>query len=355
MPEPGRSSTMIRRVVWALAAVVLAGLVAPSARAQDVSELLVRTSRLEGQVRQLSGQIEQLQFQNKRLEDQLRKFQEDVEFRFQDIKGGARPAASGATPPATQPKAPPQKRSDAFDPSAQPTAPGAPRTLGSLGGDGGLGAAAAAPVGPQDRAGLQDRGIADIIDDEPGAPMDLGGMNRRSAALPQGALPPGGVGAPPSTVPQVSPPPGTPRVAAPMQTGTVATAGSGLAKDDYDLAYGLVLQRQYEQAENAFKQFLQAHPRDRMAANATYWLGETYYRRGQYPDAVEQYLKVYKQYNGSKVAPESMLKLGLALRGMGQPDQACATLAEVTRRYPDASADVKAMADREIRKGSCAN
>ena len=33
-----------------------------------------------------------------------------------------------------------------------------------------------------------------------------------------------------------------------------------------------------------------------MVPDATYWLGETYYRRGRYPDAVEQYLKIYKTY-----------------------------------------------------------
>ncbi|PSC06953.1 tol-pal system protein YbgF [Alsobacter soli] len=356
---------MIRRFAWALAAIALLGALAPAAQAQEVSDLVVRTNRLEGQVRQLSGQIEQLQFENRRLQDQLKKFQEDVEFRFGEMKGGAgggRPAATGVTPQAAPPRG--QKRGDAFDPAAQPGAPGAPRTLGSLENDG---SAAAQPRAPQG-SGHQ-RGIADLIEDDPSAPMDLNSMNRNVAGLPQGALPPGGTqaypaqqqaypqgGYPQAGYPQQQAAPGMPRGAYPSQTGTtVATAGTGLPKDEYDLAYGLVLQRQYEQAEQAFKQFLQTHPRDKLAANATYWLGETYYRRGQYPDAVEQYLKVYKHYNSSGVAPESMLKLGLALRGMGQPDQACATLAEVARRYPNASGDVRANADRELKRGNCTN
>jgi tol-pal system protein YbgF len=342
---------MIRRFVWACSALALVALIVP-ASAQDASELLVRTNRLEGQVRQLSGQIEQLQFQNKRLEEQLKKFQEDVEFRFQER--GGRPAASGATPPAAAPGQPkPQKRGDAFDPSAQPAAPGSPRSLGDV--------ATASPAAPQGQPG---RRIADLIEDDPGGPMDLNQMSR-SAGLPQGAVPsatPSTPHSPPQAYPQgMNPafsqgsPAGTPRAAVPGQTGsTVASVGTGVARDEYDLAYGLVLQRQYEQAEMAFKQFLQAHPKDRMAANATYWLGETYFRRAQYPDAVEQYLKVYRTYNSSKVAPDSMLKLGLALRGMGQPDQACATLAEVSRRYPEASAEVRASAERELKRGSCA-
>ncbi|OYW99497.1 MAG: tol-pal system protein, partial [Bosea sp. 32-68-6] len=65
------------------------------ASAQDAADLVVRTSRMENQIRQLSGQIEQLQFENRRLSEQLRKFQEDVEFRLNE-RGGARPSGAAA-------------------------------------------------------------------------------------------------------------------------------------------------------------------------------------------------------------------------------------------------------------------
>jgi tol-pal system protein YbgF len=343
---------MIRHVAWALALLALAS--AP-VRAQDAAELLVRVGRLEGQIRQLSGQIEQLQFQNQRLEEQLRKFQQDVEFRFQEQGGGpARPNASTgiaipptATPPGTQ--SPPaanrsaRGRGDAFDPSAQPGAPGAPRTLGSAD------SAAPPPAAPMARAQPGGRSPGGLIEDgaepspldlstmaRPGTPIPQGGAPLPSAALPQGTLPAPG----PAPVPV---PPG----------GAVASAGTGQPRDDYDLAYGLLMQRQYDQAEMAFRQYLQAWPRDRMVPNAIYWLGETYYRRQRYPDAVEQYLKIFKTYGSAKIAPESMLKLALALRGMDQPQQACATLAEVGRKYPDASPDVKASVEREQKRGGC--
>ncbi|PNG25246.1 YbgF trimerization domain-containing protein, partial [Methylocella silvestris] len=121
----------------------------------DPSSLLVRVDRLEAQLRQLNGQIEQLQFQNRKLEDQLRKFQEDVDFRFQDsgrgapaaavkpqkrtdaiddyLSGDNRSAAAGSPatpsggPAAGSPPSRTARRGDAFDPSADPAAPGAPR------------------------------------------------------------------------------------------------------------------------------------------------------------------------------------------------------------------------------------
>lgn len=356
---------MIRHFALGLTALVLVATAAPS-RAQDAAELLVRTNRLEGQVRQLSGQIEQLQFQNRKLEERLQKFEQDVEYRFQELKGSAARPNSGATPataapgqrPATLPPAPqpaPQKRSDVFDPAAQPNAPGAPRTLGNLPGDPSASALGLPPGLPQSglpqsglSAGLP-RGAMDdgsLDEDSPRGPLDLSTVNRSAGGLP-----------PPGLPPQVLPPQqATPRPSAPLVTGTapsVPMAGTGLARDDYDLAYGLVQQRQYDQAEMALRQFLQAYPRDRMVPDATYWLAETYYRRGRYPDAVEQYLKIYKTYGNSRLAPESLLKLSMSLRGMGQPEQACATLGEINRKYPDASGDVRASVDREARRGNC--
>ncbi|MHB2166839.1 tol-pal system protein YbgF [Alsobacter sp. R-9] len=341
---------MNRFVVRAVAVLVLA-LSPAAAMAQDAAELLVRVNRLEGQVRQLSGQIEQLQFQNRRLEEQLRKFQEDVEFRFQDLNKGTRPgvASGAATPPAAAPARPapapaappaaqPQKRGDAFDPSQQPNAPGAPRVLGSAGETATI---ARGPIQP---------GIEDIMadDEEPTGPLDLsrraGGLP--APGLPSGALPAPALPAPPAAVPQTA----GRQATAPTP---VAVSGSGTARDDFDIAYGLVLQRQYDQAEQAFRQFLQTWPRDRMAPQATYWLGETYYRRGRYTDAIEQYLKVYKTFGSSPVAPDSLYKMALSLRGIGQPEQACATLAEVGRKYPSASAELKAGVDREQRRGNC--
>ncbi len=124
----------------------------------SAAALLVRVDRLENKIRSMTGQIEQLQFQNKRLEDALRKMQQDVDFRFQDLNrapGGKPPlqkrgdlsdptseTLADATPdtgstspvetdPATSSPARSPKRSDAFDPAAEPNAVGAPKPLGT--------------------------------------------------------------------------------------------------------------------------------------------------------------------------------------------------------------------------------
>lgn len=97
--------------------------------AQDAAELLLRLDRLEADNRRLNGQVEQMGNQVRKLEDQLKRFQSDVDFRFKE--GGGKGAAAPASPmpaPATTPG----RRSDAFDPAANPSAPGAPRSIGQV-------------------------------------------------------------------------------------------------------------------------------------------------------------------------------------------------------------------------------
>jgi tol-pal system protein YbgF len=281
------------------------------ARAQDAAEMVVRIGQLENQMRQMAGQIEQLQYENKRLTEQMRKFQEDVDFRFQEKSGGGRgPSANPG----------PQRRSDAFDPSTSPAAPGAPLPLGSSQ----SAAATLPPAGPAQTASIN-----------PSTPR---------ANIPQGALPTGGV----SIIDD------TQGNAAPARAGTsVAAANPGDPVSDYEGAYNAVLNRQYDQAEMGFRRFLQSHPRDRRAGDATYWLGESYFQRQRYREAAEQFLKVTTDFPKAGKAPDSLLKLGMSLKGIGAKEQACATYAEIGRRFPAASVEVKQAAERERKRTKC--
>jgi tol-pal system protein YbgF len=314
---------MLRRLllVPALAVSGLALAAALPAAAQDAAEFVVRLNRLENQSRQMAGQIESLQYENRQLKEQLRKFQEDVEYRFQESKGGQRPAAA-------TPQAKPQKRSDAFDPSQNPGAPGAPQSLGATTPTQAPRAAAAAPATPSATAALAPPRAA-IEDETPdyGEPVDLRPPSRPAAAAP---------------------------APAPRPTASVAATGTSDPKADYEAAYAYVLQRQYEQAEMSLRQFIQSHPRDALVPDATYWLGESYLQRNRTREAAEQFLKVSTDFARSRKAPDAMLKLGASLNALGAREQACATLAELERKFPQASATVKQGVDREQRRARCA-
>ena len=102
----------------------------------SASELSVRIDRLEAQIRQMTGVIEQLQFRNQQMTEQLRRMQEDPGAQQSSAQpprpGGPTIVAPSGPPPIARPSPAPGRRGDSFDPSQNPTAPGAPRTLGAL-------------------------------------------------------------------------------------------------------------------------------------------------------------------------------------------------------------------------------
>ncbi len=332
---------MLRRLL--LASSVAIGLVSIGlpAHAQDAADVVVRLNRVENVTRNLSGQIETLQYENRQLKEQLRKFQEDVEFRLQEGKGGggapkrapsAAPGTSGTNPGEGRPG----KRGDAFDPEHNPGAPGAPRQIGMAAPSAPL--ASPPPVSsspPVAREAAAPRQLP--------APVDYEGADEDPDAGP---------GAPVD----LSPPPAVPTTGAiePQPSTSVAATGSGDARGDFEAAFALVQGRQYEQAEMSLRQFIQSHPRDKLVPKATYWLGESYLQRNRSREAAEQFLKVSTDFAGSPVAPEAMLKLGASLNALGAKAQACATLAEIERKYPSATATVRQGVEREQKRARCA-
>ena len=317
---------------------ILPALFGPAAAQEDASDMVVRLGRLESQSRTMSGQIETLQYENRQLKEQLRKFQEDVEFRLNEAKGGGKPARGASPAPAVSPApaapgsinggnpgfnpAPfrPQKRGDAFDPSDNPDAPGAPMRLGAAEPSAPLPQRETAEAAPLPRAAIDDNADGGYHD-----PVDLN-PPRRTEAIPT----------------------------APRPSESVASTGTPNAAADYDAAVELIQSRQYEQAEMSLRQFLQSHPRDGRVPGATYWLGESYLARGRTREAAEQFLKVSTDYARSPQAPEAMLKLSVSLNALGAKEQACATLAELERKFPNAGTGVRQSVTREQKRARCA-
>ena len=354
---------MTRSAIWTFAlativCVVVAGL-RPALAQSSASDVIIRLDQLENQMRQLTGTIEQLQYRNQQLEQALRRMQEDNESRSSQLGGRAAPAPPPARPlgtpttmsaPANEPPpaapggrpvgapldlstaggapsgppaqagvqqgiqpgvqaSPSGRRSDAFDPTQNPNAPGVPRPLGSMTGNAppavvtGNGMVATGPTGGPDNGQL------------PAAPQ-------RNSNAPGGQLA------------AVLPPSQTPR-------------------DEYDLAYGYLLRKEYASAEDGFRAFLQKYPSERQAADAQFWLGETLFQRQSYRDAAVAFVDVSKKYETSAKAPDALLRLGQSLAAMGQKDLACATFGEVAIKHPRASLNVKQGVEREQKRVHC--
>ena len=124
-------------------------------------------------------------------------------------------------------------------------------------------------------------------------------------------------------------------------------------KDEYDLAYGYVLHKDYGPAADTFRDFLHKYPTDRLAPEAQYWLGESLFQGQHYRDAAEAFLAVSTKYDTTARAPDALLRLGQSLAALGEKEAACASLGEVLRKYPRASASVKQGVDREQKRVHC--
>jgi tol-pal system protein YbgF len=189
------------------------------------------------------------------------------------------------------------------------------------------------------------------------APGAAPGMSADASDQPIGAPAGRGAGAP-LDVTTIPPPNG----AVPGQsTRNPAAGGGALAtlppsqtpRDAYDLAYGYMLRKDYVLAEDAFRTFLNRYPDDRLVGDATYWLGESMFQRQRFRDAAEAFLNVSTKHESIAKAPEALLRLGQSLAALGEKEAACASLGEVLRKFPRASAGVKQGVEREQKRAHC--
>lgn len=159
-------------------------------------------------------------------------------------------------------------------------------------------------------------------------------------------------GAAPAATPAPTPAPAATPAPSKSNGGTTATS-SPQALAAYDNALGMLRRGEYDQAEVSLKSFIGTYGSDKLAGNAQYWLGETYYVRGNYEAAAQAFLSGVKSYPDSAKGPDTFLKLGMSLVQMGQKDKGCQVLADLPNRYGDASSTIKSRADRERKAAGC--
>lgn len=134
---------------------------------------------------------------------------------------------------------------------------------------------------------------------------------------------------------------------------TPVTLPEGSAQDQYSYARQFLLKRDFVSAEQALAAFVQNHPEDGLAGNAQYWLGETFYVRGDFQTAARTFAEGFQRYPDSDKAPDNLLKLGMSLAQLDLKDDACITLKKLRVEYPEAPTSIVQRADREIGRLQC--
>lgn len=121
----------------------------------------------------------------------------------------------------------------------------------------------------------------------------------------------------------------------------------------YENAFALLKNEQYESAGQEFQSFLGAYPSHVLSGNAKYWLGETYYVRGEYDQAARIFAEGYQQYPQSAKTPDNLLKLGLSLSAMGKTTDACTALKELYTQFGKTPTPVVRRAEQEMSTLNC--
>ena len=283
---------------------------AAAADTPAAARLSVRLGELEEQMRLLTGRIEEVDFLARQVEDRTDKLVADVDFRLTAIERNLAAAAPGSEAvSATGPTAPRAAPIEGQVAVATPPGGGA-RTLGTI------------------------------------SESDL--ANVRAGAAPgetAETAKPGAETAKPATE--------TPVRALANEQQPARVLPEGPPREQYRFAMSELRRGDFDAAEQAFSAFLASHPKDELAGNAQYWLGETYYVRRDYERAAAAFLAGYQRYGDSVKAPDNLLKLGITLNLLGQKEDACGVFEELTQRFPDASTPILQRLDRERDKTGC--
>lgn len=152
--------------------------------------------------------------------------------------------------------------------------------------------------------------------------------------------------APAPEVAQAPPPAAEPQAQAPAPA---AEPVSGYATGRKLFAAG-----DFAGAAAAFQAFIEQSGDSPQGPQARYWLGESFFRQQDYPDAATAYIGAVRGWPKTGWAPDAVVKLARSLQAMNRASDACSTLAELARRYPTPPAAVAAQARETRAKAQCA-
>ena len=123
-----------------------------------------------------------------------------------------------------------------------------------------------------------------------------------------------------------------PQVASKPQAATVALSSE---EQEYESARAEFEAEKYAVARKSFSEFLKKHPKSKLASNAGFWIGETYYREKNYNQAIISYRQTIEQYpEGSKV-PASLLKMGMSFQLLGELQKAKVLFTTLMEEYSE--------------------
>ena len=124
--------------------------------------------------------------------------------------------------------------------------------------------------------------------------------------------------------------------------GNLAVAEQG----DFDRARAAFEAGNYADAALLFQTFTESYPGGLLSAEAHFLRGQAEVNQARWSQAARAFLDSFTAQPEGQRAPASLTALGVSLARLGQTDEACLTLAEVSVRYPGSASVAEAEAER---------
>jgi tol-pal system protein YbgF len=113
----------------------------------------------------------------------------------------------------------------------------------------------------------------------------------------------------------------------------ISAAENESVRSDYEIAWRALEKKDYRLAISRFKEFLQKHPKSKLANNAQYWIGESHYALREFDQAILEFDAVRSRYPQADKVPAALLKQGFAFAELGEKVNARLILQEVVEKY----------------------
>lgn len=260
--------------------------------ADAATRLQLQMQTIQGQLRDLTGRLERLEFESRSNKERLERLSGDMDLRLRALEQGPDAGAGMAASPGTGVAAPiPGASAPATSGETAPGLAPGQRLMGTL--------------GSGDRQAPAASGPAPVLQPPPAA-------RTQQAALPKGD-----------------------------------------PNEQYQYAYGLLQQRDFDGAERALQAFVTANPSHQLTGNALYWLGETHYIRKNYAEAARVFLDGYQKFPKGNKAADNLLKLGMSLAAVGEKDPACQAYRRLITTFPEGNQRIVGFAKSEIAQLGC--
>ncbi|MFB3816826.1 MAG: tol-pal system protein YbgF [Candidatus Methylomirabilales bacterium] len=162
---------------------------------------------------------------------------------------------------------------------------------------------------------------------------------RRAAQAPRPAAP--------APAARAAPAPRVPPASDGEAAGATAAAPAAGPEEVYKSAVGDYQRGDFDFAIAGFRTYIRNYPKTSLAADAHYWLADSYFSLKNYVQAIEEFNRVVRDYPENQNIPGALLKQGEAYLQLGDTRQAAATLCELITKHPK-TAEARLAQERKV-------